>query len=286
MMRSERAVVRKVLSQAIRMPTPQESPAPRGGSAGRVVPPRGQAVAKCDDCGARHFGICDAMPELHLDLLAAAAVIATRQPGQRFIEEGAAADHFFTISEGTARVFKALPDGRQQIVSFAGRGDFLGLAVSSAYAYSVEAIDAVAYCRFSRPVLRSLLTDFPAMEKRLMDVTCHELTLAQEQMLLLGRKSARERLASFLILRLGKVTPGAVCRRHGIDVSLPMTRSDIADYLGMRIETVSRTLTRMKADGLIRPGATAFGIVVTNLAALSACASGEPQNGRRNTQDL
>jgi CRP/FNR family transcriptional regulator len=274
MIKSAQAAARQLLSDAVLTRNARSPPASAPQLHTQGLPSRLAALTKCTGCGARHLGICDSISEHDLDLLSAAAVFVRKKPGQRFIDEGEAAEHFFTMGAGTARIFKALPDGREQITSFASRGDFLGLAISSRYAYGAEAIDAVAYCRFSRAGLRVLLTDFPAMEKRLLDITSHELILAQEQMLLLGRKSARERVASFLILRMRKTTDGNENTTHGTPVSLPMSRGDIADYLGLRVETISRTLTRMKSDGLIRPGVSAFGVVITNLAGLDACATG------------
>ncbi len=86
------------------------------------------------------------------------------------------------------------------------------------------------------------------MEKRLLEVAANELVAAQEQMLLLGRKTARERLASFLVMQSRQGMPSGQSRQR---FRLPMTRSDIADYLGLTIETVSRTLTRLRAEGMI-----------------------------------
>ncbi len=104
------------------------------------------------------------------------------------------------------------------------------------------------FCRFSRRRLRTLLDDFPAFETRLLEVASNELVAAQAQMLLLGRKTARERVASFLLARSADSAPcvGPLGTLH-----LPMTRTDIADYLGLTIETVSRTMTRLKDDRLI-----------------------------------
>ena len=104
------------------------------------------------------------------------------------------------------------------------------------------------YCRFPRAALRTLLDDFPLMEKRLLEVASNELVAAQEQMLLLGRKTARERLASFLLAQSRQGMPSGHSRQR---FRLPMTRIDIADYLGLTIETVSRTFTRLRAEGLI-----------------------------------
>ena len=194
----------------------------------------------------------------------------TAEAGRTFVNEGDSADNFFNITSGTARLFKSLPDGRRQITGFAGRGHFLGLAVSNSYAFSAEAIEPVQYCRFSRIKLRQMLDDFPALEKRLLEVASNELVAAQEQMLLLGRKTARERVASFLLSRKLET---AACISTTPHVHLPMTRSDIADSLGLTIETVSRTLTSLKADKLISIPHPAE-IVVLNQTGLAAQAGG------------
>jgi CRP/FNR family transcriptional regulator, anaerobic regulatory protein len=206
------------------------------------------ALAPCGTCDARKFSICDAISDGDLRRLAAIAVVTEVQPGQCFIDEGEPASSFFNIRSGSAKLFKLLPDGRRQITGFVRAGNFLGLAVSDTYAFSAEAIDRVRFCRFQRSKLRALLDDFPAMAKRLLELAANELVAAQEQMLLLGRKTARERLASFLLMQSRQGVPFGHSRRG---FSLPMTRNDIADYLGLTIETVSRTLTKLRAEGLI-----------------------------------
>lgn len=236
------------------------------------APPQEAAVAtKCTACSTRHDGMCDAITERDLGRLSAAAVVMRVEPGRRFIGEGGMAEDFFTVTEGTVRLVKALPDGRQLISAFASPGDFLGLSLWDHYAYSAEAIDAVRLCRFSRARLHHLIDDFPALEKRLLQMTSNELVLAQERMLLLGRKTAPERLASFLVMRAGKAGPSAA--GEPVQVPLPMSRADIADYLGLTVETVSRTLTKMKADRLIE-ATSVTGIAVCNMAKLAALAGG------------
>jgi CRP/FNR family transcriptional regulator len=163
-----------------------------------------------------------------------------------------------------------LPDGRRQITGFVGAGHFLGLAVSDTYAFGAEAIERVRFCRFQRSKLRGLLDDFPLMEKRLLEVAANELVAAQEQMLLLGRKTARERLASFLLLQSRQGVPCGHPRRR---FNLPMTRNDIADYLGLTIETVSRTLTKLRSEGLIDIASQAV-IIVRNPGGLEGLAGG------------
>jgi len=234
-----------------------------------VVAPHG-GHDPCSNCEARALSVCNAIPDADVARLASSAVAGSAHSGSSFIEEGEPANAFFNITSGTAKLFKLLPDGRRQITGFVGVGHFLGLAVSDTYAFSAEAIDEVRYCRFSRPRLRNLLDDFPLMEKRLLEVASNELVAAQEQMLLLGRKTARERLASFLVMQSRQ---GVACHAPRPRFALPMTRSDIADYLGLTIETVSRTLTKLRKEALIEiPSST--DMVIRDRAALEALAGG------------
>jgi CRP/FNR family transcriptional regulator len=189
--------------------------------------------------------------------------------GDTFIAEGTPATDFFNITRGTVKLFKLLPDGRQQVTGFAGIGHFLGLAVSDTYAFSAEAIEPVQLCRFSRPKLREVLHDFPALEERLLQTACNELVAAQEQMLLLGRKNARERVATFLVAQCHATLP---CGPAEL-VPLPMTRSEIADYLGLTIETVSRTFSRFKAEKRIATPSNSE-VVILDRAWLDHMASG------------
>jgi CRP/FNR family transcriptional regulator len=202
----------------------------------------------CAHCDVRHRSVCNAVPDADLARLAAVAEAREYERGQVFITEGERADSFFNVTSGTAKLYKMLPDGRQQITGFAGIGHFLGLAGSDRYAFSAEAIETLRVCRFSRSKLRALLADYPALEQRLLATACNDLSLAQEQMLLLGRKTASERLASFLVAWSGNVA----CDHTSRQVHLPMTRGEIADHLGLTIETVSRTFTRFRTAGWIR----------------------------------
>ena len=270
---SERDAVRRELAGALLVRPPPANYAFASPPRERPRPSQTQPSAnKCAHCDGRHAGMCDSVSDRDLDRLSAAAIVMTVARGRRFIEEGDAAAHFYTITDGTARLFKTLPDARQQITSFAGRGDFLGLAFGPVYSCSAEAVDEVRLCRFSRARLHELTADFPTLERRLLSIVSNELVLAQEQMLLLGRKLARERLASFLILRARKTGGGRAPANGPIPVSLPMRRADIADYLGVTIETISRSFTAFKHEGLIAIG-SAHQVVILDLARLDACAS-------------
>ena len=233
-----------------------------------------QRTTKCNRCGTRADNVCGAIATADLARLSSVAVAMTIDAGRGFIAEGDSADHFFNVTGGTVRLFKLLPDGRRQITGFADPGHFLGLAVSTTYAFSAEALDTVSLCRYPRRQLMQMVADYPAMKTRLLEVASNELVLAQGQMLLLGRMSARERLASFLLARALEppLSPGA----GPIAIVLPMARGDIADYLGLSVETVSRSLTSLARDGLIRIiGATR--VIIHDQAVLRAVATAQVQ---------
>jgi CRP/FNR family transcriptional regulator len=157
----------------------------------------------------------------------------------------------FTVTAGSLRLFQLLPDGRRQIVGFAFAGDFLGLTSGGLYNLSAETLEDSRVCQVPRAEFAKLVQEIPALEHRLLDRTSLELAKAREQMVLLGRKTAGERLATFLLqmqTRLAAAPPGDGSLR------LPMTRADIADYLGLTTETVSRTFSRLRALKLIEIG--------------------------------
>jgi CRP/FNR family transcriptional regulator len=233
-----------------------------------VLKPLG-GLRPCATCSVRQISICGVIPEADLARLGASAIGGVARPGTLFIAESDPATAFFNIISGTARLYKLLPDGRRQITGFADAGNFLGLAVSDTYAFSAEAIDTVRYCIFPRIRLRALMQDFPQMEARLLKFASTELVAAQEQMLLLGRKSAQERVASFLMARsrLAAAQGSPAC------FILPMARGDIADYLGITIETVVRTLRKLRDEGMIAVTNTSE-VVICDAMALQFLASG------------
>jgi CRP/FNR family transcriptional regulator len=169
--------------------------------------------------------------------------------GEPIFDEGEPADHVFNVTSGVVKVYKLLADGRRQITGFLIAGDFLGLANDESYAYSAEAVTGTQLCRFPRRKLEQMLQRFPAVERQLLSVASHELAAAQEQMLLLGRKTAKEKIASFLLHLSERY------RKRGLrenPLHLPMSRNDIGDYLGLTTETVSRTFTQLKSANVIR----------------------------------
>jgi CRP/FNR family transcriptional regulator, anaerobic regulatory protein len=228
----------------------------------------------CATCGVRRASVRDAIPEADLARLAAAAINGVAKPNETIIEEAGPATAFFNVTSGTVRLYKLLPDGRRQITGFATVGDFLGLAASGNYAVTAQAIDTVRYCRFPHVRLRALINDVSIMERQLLKFATSELATAHEQMLLLGRKSARERVASFLMTRSGL---SGSYRQSATHFILPMARGDIADYLGMTIETVVRTLKKLRDEGMIEVANTRD-VAITDYVSLRRLADGQARS--------
>lgn len=184
--------------------------------------------------------------------------------------EGDPALNVYSLVGGAVKLSKLLADGRRQVVGFLFPGDFFGFSFSDVYPVTAESITTATLCRFGQARLTRLREEAPDLEKRLMDRMIFELAAAQEQMLLLGRMTAREKLAHFLIMLSRRALERG---EPASPVAVPMGRLDVADYLGLTIETVSRTLTAMKKDGLI--SLPAVGVVRLNeMAALRRIAEG------------
>lgn len=225
----------------------------------------------CAACPVRDWSVC---AQLDAHELARMNAVVTRlhvAAEKAVFYEWDPAGHVYNVTEGTVRLSKMLPDGRRQVTGFLSPGDFLGIAYSETYAYTAEAVTPLSLCRFRRPKLESLFDEIPGLEKRVLGVASNELRAAQDQMLLLGRKTAVEKLSSFLL----NWARQALERGGSEDeVDLPMNRTDIADYLGLTTETVSRTFTRLAKDGLLELPST-HRVVFRNSARLRELTEGE-----------
>lgn len=170
--------------------------------------------------------------------------------GQPLFHEGDGATQVFNVTDGALKIYKLLPDGRRQVMGFMYPGDFLGISLSDEHAFTAEALENTHMCRFSRGRFDDYVERHPALERQLYSLAANELAAAQAQMVLLGRKTAAERLASFFLDVAGRRERIEMTKVTEID--LPMSRSDIADYLGLTKETVSRVLAELKRKRLIR----------------------------------
>jgi CRP/FNR family transcriptional regulator len=154
----------------------------------------------------------------------------------------------FEIIQGVIRLCRLLPDGRRSITGFAFPSSILGLSFREAYVYTAQAITPCEVRRCGQAAVTKLLDSGPQIRRQLLGIVSDELCSAQDQMLLLGRKTAPGRLVSFLLWLAAKMAPEQTVPTH---VDLPMPRGDIADYLGLTTETVSREITKLKQAGLI-----------------------------------
>ncbi len=203
----------------------------------------------CAACNVRDLTLCNVLSDTELDRLNSIVSQVEYDSHAPVIDEGEPAGSLFNVTDGVVKLFKLLPDGRRQVTGFLFAGDFLGIAMNDTYAYSAECVTPTKLCRFPRRALEKLLEEFPHMEKRLLGLASNELVQAQDQMVLLGRKTAKEKLCSFLLSLSSRA------RERGEDghmILLPMSRADIGDYLGLTTETVSRTFTSLKSSNVIR----------------------------------
>jgi CRP/FNR family transcriptional regulator, anaerobic regulatory protein len=241
-----------------------------------MAPDQGQSMTRrnlCSECRVRRSALCCA---LSTEQLAACNRIAYRKhyPAGRLICDVDQEDWFGNVISGVVKLAKALADGRQQIVELLFPSDFLGRPFRSGGGYAAEAASAVELCCFQRQQFESLMHEWPQLKQIFLERTLDEVDAAREWMLLLGRKSASEKVAALILLILRRMRgPGlaAAAQPRTARFDLPLSRTEMADYLGLRIETVSRQLARLREAGVIAipRGRT---VVVRDLAALERMA--------------
>lgn len=166
------------------------------------------------------------------------------------MEEGAPNDSLYVLVQGSFRLLKHLEDGRRQITGFLFPGDFMGVRPTSASAYTAEALEDSHVCHFPHKFLDAVAVDCPGVKDRLIARGQTEYHKAQDHIVLLGKKTAEERVESFLRMVANSI--GENASEGAAQTPLPMPRQDIADYLGLRLETLSRTLASLKKKGAIR----------------------------------
>jgi CRP/FNR family nitrogen fixation transcriptional regulator len=164
--------------------------------------------------------------------------------GREIFAEGEDADVFFKVVSGVVRVCKFLSDGRRQIEAFHVAGDVFGFELSSERALSAEAVSDCTLVSYRRRGIETLAQKDESITRQLFQYAMQNLAHAQSHSLLLGRRGAAEKMASFLLSQAEHSTDGRT-------VNLAMTRQDIADYLGLTIETVSRSLSLLERQGVI-----------------------------------
>jgi CRP/FNR family transcriptional regulator len=198
-----------------------------------------------------------------------AAQISERlEVGEALFWQGDTASHVFEISSGALRTVRVLSDGRRVITGFLFAGDVVGVSLKDRYLTTVEAIAPCLVRRLARRRFDEAVEQSTTLRPQLLAQLRDEMVAAQDQVMLLARKTAEERVASFLLALARRAGQG--CQPDAI-VALPMTRLDMADYLGLTIETVSRVMTRLTGRGIIAPVGR-HAIAIRRPAALMALA--------------
>ncbi|MGO9133183.1 MAG: helix-turn-helix domain-containing protein [Methylovirgula sp.] len=184
-----------------------------------------------------------------IELLAGHPLTAGAQFSYRADEEiygeDEPAEFIYKVVSGAVRSYKLLADGRRQIGAFHLAGDLFGLEASSTHQLTAEAIVETKVVLLKRRALDTLAAENVRIAYKLWTAAAENLRSAEQRMLLLGRKTAQERVASFLIEMDDR------CGGTGM-IDLPMSRRDVADYLGLTLETVSRAISQMRTSGMLR----------------------------------
>ena len=204
----------------------------------------------CTACPIRHRAVCARCDAAELDQLAAIKTYRSFPAGAQIMQRGAALEFVASVVTGVVSLSKTLEDGRIQTVGLLLASDFIGRPERVAIDFDVTATTDVVLCCFSRSNFKALLDRTPHLAHRLLEMTLDELDAARDWMLLLGRKTARERLASiFELLALrAQPAPDVGVNRQ---IELPLSREETANYLGLTLETVSRQLSQLKAQGIL-----------------------------------
>lgn len=239
-----------------------------------VAPNRLEAtMTSCDECPVREHAICAALDRSDLRALNALGRRRTLNAGESLIWEGDDPALVGNVIEGTLMLSTGTSDGREQIVGVLHAADFVGRPFGGATRHTVTALTPARVCVFSRRDFDGFADRHPLLERKLLQHTLAELDRARSWMLLLGRKSAEERIATFLLdmarhaaAEGAQAKPGA-----GERFELPFSRQQVADLLGLTIETVSRQFTKLKRAQLIDlPSRRA--VVIRDRAALALLA--------------
>ena len=204
---------------------------------------------RCSLCKIKSYSFCRCLNDDDLEIFSKVSFEKKFTDKENIFLQNDPSTHLYNITEGNVKIYQLLDDGRIQIIGFLYPGDFFGTYKNNKYNYSAEAIGNLRVCVFDQRVLDKYMDQNPILAKELLNETSYELTLAQDRMTVMGRLNAIEKIAIFLInisnqrKRIGW---------QSNPISLSMARQDIADYLGLTIETVSREISKLKSSNIIK----------------------------------
>ncbi|MEB8387981.1 Crp/Fnr family transcriptional regulator [Rhodobacteraceae bacterium KMM 6894] len=206
----------------------------------------------CGQCPIRHRAVCARCEVDELERLDQIKYYRSFQAGQTVIWAGDRMDFVGSVVTGIATLTQTMEDGRTQMVGLLLPSDFVGRPGRATAAYNVVATSDVMMCCFRKKPFEDMMAATPHIAQRLLEMTLDELDAAREWMLVLGRKTAREKIASLLaIIGRRNATLSMQGQTGTMVFDLPLTREAMADYLGLTLETVSRQISALKRDGII-----------------------------------
>jgi CRP/FNR family transcriptional regulator len=210
------------------------------------------AEAECVDCPIRHRAVCARCETSELERLEQIKYFRNFEAGQTVVWAGDEMAFVASVVRGVATLSQTLQDGRTQMVGLLLPSDFMGRPGRKTSPYDVTAVSNLTLCCFRRKPFEQLLASTPHIAERLLTMSLDELDAAREWMLVLGRKTAREKIASLLtIIARREATTGFSAIKGHIVIDIALTREAMADYLGLTLETVSRQISALKAEGII-----------------------------------
>jgi CRP/FNR family transcriptional regulator, anaerobic regulatory protein len=210
------------------------------------------STSGCDNCPIRHRAVCARCEADELERLEGIKYYRSFDAGQTVVWSGDRMDFVGSVVTGIATLSQTMEDGRRQMVGLLLPSDFVGRPGRATAAYDVTATSNLMMCCFRRAPFEEMMATTPSISHRLLEMTLDELDAAREWMLLLGRKTAREKIASLISIIARRDASLKLSGAAGsLTFDLPLTREAMADYLGLTLETVSRQISALKKDGVI-----------------------------------
>ena len=207
---------------------------------------------QCSDCPIRHRAVCARCDDDELQRLEEIKYYRSFEAGQTVVWSGDPMDFVASVVSGIATLTQTMEDGRRQMVGLLLPSDFVGRPGRETAAYDVTATTDLVMCCFRKKPFDDVMLSTPHVGQRLLEMTLDELDAAREWMLLLGRKTAREKIASLIAIIARRDASLKLLTAEGrVTVDMPLTREAMSEYLGLTLETVSRQISALRRDGVI-----------------------------------
>jgi len=206
----------------------------------------------CNNCPIRHRAVCATCDDDEIVTLDGMKYYRSFDAGQPIMWGGDPMAFVGSVVSGTATIERLMEDGRKQTMGLLLPSDFIGRPGRATATYDVSAVTDVTLCCFRRDSFEKMVAETPHISQRMLEMALDELDAAREWMLLLGRKTAREKIATFLMMIVRRTSEGdAAITNAAKQITLPLTREAMADYMGLTLETVSRQFSKLRKEGLI-----------------------------------